>query len=492
MSPPAPSSSDEIPRSPWVVLTSKPSQALVVCGVGWLLLSWVPGWDRVIAPPPVEPQSATTPTAAGSEEGSSELTEETRPRRELAQPETPEPVRAPRGPIAAPRDRSALPSVDDEVAPVPLEDASNALGHFYRALQRTRERAPGAITRIAFHGDSLIASDYVTATLRRKLQAEFGDAGHGFVLMADPWPSYFHNDVFRFATRGFKVRRIVGPYAADGLYGFGGVSFEAPPGVRARFGTVDEGEFGRAVSRFRLFYLKQPHGGKLLINVDGEQHSLIDTAAPEKSSGVHDVTVSDGAHLFEVVTKSGMTRTFGAVLERDTPGVVLDAIGIQGARIRFLDKQDDQHWADQLRLRDPDLLVFLFGANESIDGIAYSLEDYHHTMKAVLVQAKAALPESSCLLVAALDRARKEGNRVVTVPIIPELVRVQEATAREVGCAFWNTYEAMGGEGSMARWVQKGLGQADLTHPSGHGALILGNWLYRALMAGFQSRTPEP
>jgi hypothetical protein len=38
----------------------------------------------------------------------------------------------------------------------------------------------------------------------------------------------------------------------------------------------------------------------------------------------------------------------------------------------------------------------------------------------------------------------------------------------------------------MARWVLKGFGQADMTHPSGHGALILGNWIYRALMADFE------
>jgi hypothetical protein len=441
------------------------------------------------APPPATTDGTSLAQLEESEqhEGASELQQDTEPRAELAQPVDLKAAPVARGPIAAKRDRTEVPSVDDETAPLPLQDESGELSKFYRALRRTKNHEPGAITRITFHGDSLVASDYVTATLRRKFQSEFGDAGHGFVLMADPWPAYFHNDIFRFTSKGFKVRRVVGPYAADGMYGLGGVSFEAPPGVRARFGTVDEGEFGRAVSHFQLFYLKQPYGGKLLVNVDGKERAVIDTEASDKASGVYDVHVPDGPHLFEVVTRSGMTRTFGAVLERDTPGVVLDAIGIQGARIRFLDKQDDQHWADQLRLRNPNLVVFLFGANESIDGIAYPLEDYHDTMKAVLVQAKRALPNASCLLLAALDRARKEGNRVVTVPIIPELVRVQEATAREVGCAFWNTYEAMGGEGSMAKWVLKGLGQADMTHPSGLGALILGNWIYRALMAGFDA-----
>jgi lysophospholipase L1-like esterase len=195
--------------------------------------------------------------------------------------------------------------------------------------------------------------------------------------------------------------------------------------------------------------------------------------------------VSDGPHLLEVLTARARTRTFGVILERKVPGVVLDAIGIQGARIRFLDKQDDAHWAEQLKLRDPNLIVYQFGANESGDGYAYSMTDYHATMKAVLEQAKRAVPGAGCLVLAAMDRARKQGEELITVPIIPHIVKEQEATAREVGCAFWNTYQAMGGRGSMATWVRRGRAQADLTHPNGYGAEIIGKWLYGALMQGF-------
>ena len=110
----------------------------------------------------------------------------------------------------------------EQAPPVPLLDPTGkALDGFFAALARTEQKQPGAITRIAHFGDSIIVSDYVSGTLRRKLQATFGDAGHGFVLIANAWPAYFHNDVSRYATAGFNVSRIVGPYAADGLYGLG-------------------------------------------------------------------------------------------------------------------------------------------------------------------------------------------------------------------------------------------------------------------------------
>ena len=37
-------------------------------------------------------------------------------------------------------------------------------------------------------------------------------------------------------------------------------------------------------------------------------------------------------------------------------------------------------------------------------------------------------------------------------PTIPRIVALQQRVAHETGCAFFDTYTAMGGEGTMARW----------------------------------------
>jgi hypothetical protein len=49
----------------------------------------------------------------------------------------------------------------------------------------------------------------------------------------------------------------------------------------------------------------------------------------------------------------------------------------------------------------------------------------------------------------------------------------------------------MGGKGSMARWVRRGLGQADLTHPTSIGADIVGNWIYQAVIRDYQKYLDE-
>jgi lysophospholipase L1-like esterase len=74
-------------------------------------------------------------------------------------------------------------------------------------------------------------------------------------------------------------------------------------------------------------------------------------------------------------------------------------------------------------------------------------------------------------------------------------VTIQKRVALAHGAAFWNTFDAMGGEGSMARWVKAKpqLGGGDLTHPTPLGAEVLGDMLSDALIAGFERyKTSSP
>ncbi|MEO8902161.1 MAG: hypothetical protein ABI488_09800 [Polyangiaceae bacterium] len=480
----------------WIRFTPFTSRASVAA-LTVLALGVLAEHSRTLAPLAIfHPREGAEPAStahleAAAAVGEAQITTETRTRSELAQPDTESLKAAMR---AAPQAGDLpLPAIDAAEPPLPFADPSgHALDGFFRALTATAHKQAHAITRIAHFGDSIVVSDLVSGTLRRKLQAEFGDAGHGFMLIANAWPSYFHNDVSRFATAGWSVSRIVGPYAADGLYGLGGVSFKADKNVLARFGTAKTGTFGRSVAHFVLDYLENPDGGTVQVSEDGVPRSVLDTRGPVKKSAYFSLDVPDGEHEFEIFTKSGVTRAFGAVLERDGPGVVLDALGVQGARIRFLDKQDDVHWAEQLAWRKPDLLIYEFGANESGDGFLYSMADYHRTMKDVLTQGQRALPGSSCLVIGAMDRAAKVGDEIVSLRVMPSLVAEQRSTAAEVGCAFFDTYTAMGGAHSMPTWVRRGLGQADLTHPTGVGSEVIGNWVFRGLMQAYNASLKRP
>ncbi|HVW25982.1 MAG TPA: GDSL-type esterase/lipase family protein [Polyangiaceae bacterium] len=479
------------------VLWSKPVRAVLTLLALAAVAELSPRLERlrVLTPRPSEHHEAFPAVPpASTAVGEAELDRATENRPDLAQPEKLEaPVRA-ASPIAqGAAEPTALPPAD--VSPLPIVDEAHSLDKLFAVLSRAERHEPSAIARIAFFGDSVVASDFGTGTLRRLLDARFGDAGHGFVLVANAWPQYFHNDVYRAADKGFHVSRIVGPRAADSLYGLGGVSFTAAPGLKTRIGTAKSGEYGQRVSRFSIAYLAVPGGGSIEARVDGTPARVIDTNDATKHAGFAEIRVPDGPHELELVIRSAPVRLFGVVLERDVPGVVLDAIGVVGARIRTLAENDATHFAEALAWRSPDLLVFQFGANESGDGFAYPMPEYHRTMKELIEAMERAVPAAGCLVVGAMDRARKENDHLVTVPIIPHIVDEQRKVAAELGCAFYPTFEAMGGKGSMATWVRKGYGAGDYTHPTSWGADKLGKWLYSAMMKSYdeyKSRSPAP
>lgn len=437
------------------------------------LLSPLPEGQGLVAVPP-----APTPVASV---GEAPLVVDTSEQSQLSQPEE----------VALPPAAAAIVEpvghTSTDKPPRSIEDPTgHALDAFFARLRAVEQKEPGSIARVTYFGDSIVASDFITATLRRKLQKRFGDAGHGFMLMANAWPGYFHNDVERFAAPGWKVSRVVGPYASDGFYGLGGVSFKAwGKGAFSRFSTAKEGSYGRNVSRFVVDWLAHEEGGPMVISIDGVPRETIDTRSSTPRAKFSTYEVPDGPHSIEVRADGAGVRAFGVVMERDVPGVVLDAIGIQGCRIRFLDKSDDAHFAEQLVVRAPSLTVFQYGMNESEDGEIFPLDQYAATMKDVLKQVRTALPNSSCLLVGPMDRADKKGSGYTSRLVVPKLAAIQRQVAAEVGCAYWDTLSAMGGYGSMGIWVQRGLGGADLAHPSGTGADVLGRWIYNALMEAY-------
>jgi hypothetical protein len=376
------------------------------------------------------------------------------------------------------------PAVKEEKPKYPIDDFSGkALEKFFNKLMRVENKEEGAVARILYYGDSIVASDFVSGMLRRKLQDRFGDAGHGYAIIANAWKGFFHIDVSRTASGEWQRSTCVGPYAEDGMYGLGCATFLTPhEGIWSKFATADLEKWGRNVSRFELEYLKQPGGGSLRLIVDGEEREVIETGG-DKEVAWHTVKVEDGPHSLKVESGGdGEVRVFGIRMERDVPGVTLSALGITGAQVRFLDKQDDAHWAKVLERAKPDLVCLAFGSNEIADGYNYEKEENQEHLKVVMKQLEKALPESSFMLVGPPDMAHRSAAQGHSHPYVRRTVAGQKKVAEEMGWAFWNQYKVMGGAGSMWAWVQSNLGNADLVHPTGNGGAVLGRWQYHALM----------
>ncbi|MFT7583172.1 MAG: lysophospholipase L1-like esterase, partial [Myxococcota bacterium] len=388
-----------------------------------------------------------------------------------------------------PVDQIRIPATLYAGAKTDIEDPHGAMAHFYEALAQTTLETPGAITRVTHWGDSAIAADGMPSMARRLLQQQFGDAGHGFSLVAAGNRWYLRKDI-EFESRGWKVQEFIRKDSADGFYGYGGVAAVGYLGSRASWKTVDDGPVGKAASRFEVLFRRAKGGGDLEVTVDGGAETKVFSTATDEGDAPQDtsvvVKVSDGPHSFRVKNiGGGMTKLYGAVIERDIPGVVYDSIGTIGARAGRQRNIDDDHFIAQLRHRKPDLMVLMYGGNALKDKT--TMAQYAASYSTVVERYRRALPQASCLVMSPIDHGEYYRRKVRTVPRQVEIMRVQREVALEQGCAWFSLYDAMGGQGSIGRWFKSSprLAEADLGHPTAKGSITLGRLFYKSLMKGF-------
>lgn len=359
---------------------------------------------------------------------------------------------------------------------------------FYRALGGLGDKNDGTQpVRVLHVGDSLSTKDEISGQVRRRLQVRFGDGGHGFILMGKPWRWYRHQDVLHGARGQWRSRPVTSDPVGDGLYGLGGVGLESETrGATAWAGPVPEGPVGTTVRRFDISYLKQPLGGSFDLVVDGVTVDTVMTRATSKSIAHRVLEVEpDHGRLTLRVRGDGRLRVFGAALESGEPGVVYDTVAINGARAQALNLINPQAWSDEVARREPSLLVVMLGANEG-NGDRIGAAYYKQELGRLISTLKSGSQNSSCLVVGPLDQLERDGSgRLQPRPTPSKIGDVQRQVAVESGCAFFDTLTAMGGPGSLASWLKRGLGGADLVHPTDEGARLVGGWIADALMYGY-------
>jgi lysophospholipase L1-like esterase len=167
--------------------------------------------------------------------------------------------------------------------------------------------------------------------------------------------------------------------------------------------------------------------------------------------------------------------------------VIYDSLGIVGAVAERLLGAEATHIAGQIAHRDPDLLVLAFGGNESANKYL-NIDEYEKDQTRVVRHMRSGKPSVPCLLFAPLDQGERDTRgRVVTVPVLPKIVEAQRRVARREGCAFFDAFSAMGGEGSIAAWLKARprLSTSDMRHATPAGYEVIGDLYYKALLEAF-------
>ncbi|HEY0263910.1 MAG TPA: GDSL-type esterase/lipase family protein [Granulicella sp.] len=363
-----------------------------------------------------------------------------------------------------------------------LFDDGGALDSFFDDLQQleTPGDAPERVA-ILHYGDSPTTADLITGDVRAMLQQRFGDAGHGYLLVDKPWAWYGHRDT-DLKGDGWTIGNAVGKMRAD-TYGLGGASFQGNEGASSRI-TLKDG----AQTAMVLEYLAQPNGGTVTVSGNGQELAAVDTEAGTRTPAWKTIPLPTGTRTVDLKVSSGHVELFGEEFRRLPRGVVYDSLGLNGASTTVLSRGlNGEVWSAELRHEAPALVIINYGTNESSFG-AFVDKQYEGELRLAIGRIRNALPDVSILIMSPMDRGERSGiDQISTMATIPRIVALQKQVAADTHCAFFDTFDAMGGDGTMSRWYtgKPRLVSADLIHPTPQGAAMVAQIFVKNLMQGY-------
>jgi len=367
---------------------------------------------------------------------------------------------------------------------VPVENEA-ALESFHRALGRLatarRDKKDTKKVRMLAYGASHTQADVYTGYLRRYLQSRFGDGGQGFVLLGkvNSWHRMLDTKMEN-QSLGYRHAHYKNDVENEPLGLFG-----------AAFVGTTKNAYGEIIvshdspnTRFELHYYRQPKGGDVEIMVDGQVVATVPTESETEEPAYYGFEATAGAHAIRVrLVGNGSVRLFGITAETDSPGVVVDTLGIGGTRMPSALRWSESVWADAIRRRDPVLVTFAYGTNEA-GNTAMAIAPYEQRVREVLARLRRAAPQTSCVLMAPFDFPLVHDDTLVRRPVLERIVQAQRRIAKDMGCGFWDGYAFMGGAGSMKRWASANppLASGDHIHLTRLGYTYVGIALADALM----------
>lgn len=369
-----------------------------------------------------------------------------------------------------------------------------ALAAFYQALAELAEgRVSGGKLRVLAYGASHTQGDFFTGYLRRYLQSRFGNGGLGFMQFASV------NDYYRSAdasveSNAFRIEHVQRKDAPEhgrfGLLGAAAVGrFSYAKATIKRSTRASNTELG---NKLDVYFLHEPGGGDFLLRADGTELLRQSTRGDAHSPGYASVEIPSTWNELSIRPKgNGSVRLFGGAIETDSPGIVIDTLGINGTRAANQLGWDESIWREHVARRDPRLILLAYGTNEAVD-TKQPIEEYEANLIQVIDRVKQAAPDASCLLVGPGDFPKEIEGGFMPRPRLLEIVDVQRKLAFERGCGFWDTLEFMGGEGAMLRWSRAlpPMGAQDRIHLTARGYVRWGMMLGDALMLPFDRQAP--
>ncbi len=371
--------------------------------------------------------------------------------------------------------------------------AFDRLAHLFNRLSKTLYQGPLHI----FHfGDSQIEGDRITRTLRTAWQARWGGYGLGYL---SPKPLVAPISIVQTTSAGWLRHARFGRQDTTIKH--------KRFGVLASFASFDEEieseegywirlqpnraarEKEQRVNSIKILFGKTDSNARLSCFVNS---SFLGTYDIKPDSTSSELTIPIAENNASAVFESIEFQFDGTVPEVDAIGLLPDSglvfhnVAMRGSSGTLFRQLDRNQFSTQLQSHDVGMIILQFGGN-AVPYIAdtAAVKRYGQWFASQIRLFQVLVPNTAIIVVGPSDMAVKKGQNMVTYPmLIPVRNALREATLNE-NALYWDVFEVMGGEGSMAAWAtsEPKLASSDHVHFTRRGAKKVASLLVQSLDA---------
>ena len=350
------------------------------------------------------------------------------------------------------------------------------LDPLFEALEAAGRRT----MRILHYGDSQLEGDRITSILREAFQEKFGGNGVGLVPAVQTVPTYTLSqsvqpeDLPRHLVYGPKDMRL------DGTKDYG---------VMGQVATIQDSATFNFSTRSRDIYPKASRFSRVSL-LAGDTVEAFITAGKDTiylkenklSDRLYLYTCPLGAmHRTACLSVHGQADIYGLMLDGQN-GVAFDNIPMRGCSGTIFTSVSSSTLAPFYSHENVRLIILQYGGNS----VPYlkteeNIKHYADELARQVNYLKNLAPEACFLFIGPSDMSTSIDGTMQTYPMLPRVVECLKEMAGACGIAYWDLYAAMGGRGSMLKWVDSDLAGPDYVHFTPKGARHVGRVLYETL-----------
>ena len=339
-------------------------------------------------------------------------------------------------------------------------------------IQFKNALSQGQMARIAVVGDSYIEGDIFTQDLREKLQTTYGGEGVGYVSMHSDFPGFRRS--VKQGGAGWKT--FMANKKVNNSYVFLAEQYAIPSGnATATYEGTKAYEQTKQWSRSRFLFIAPENCTISVKTADAEWEERNITA----SDSVQCIEIAGTTSRFELKTSSTRLIGLGVWLDGNS-GVSLDCMSSRGFSGITLTKINSELCREMNATINYNLIILEFGIN-AMTATQKNYSVYSNRMVDVINHVRHCYPRADILLMGVGDRGEKRGGVVRSMSTAQAMINAQRDAARRAHCLFWDTREAMGGDGAVVEWCNAGLINKDYIHMTHKGGARLADALYQAL-----------